>query len=87
MDSVYVATERQFTIHRQYPYTSEPRDVLKCHECCGQQVSVRRPLWVDFHEDGRREVDEQELLEFEVESGDEVLCRSCGFTWIYGHVA
>lgn len=49
---------------------------LKCHECSSEQVSVWGPVWVDFYEDGRREVDGQELIEFEPKFGDEMLFRA-----------
>jgi hypothetical protein len=60
--------------------------MLKCRECCSEQVSIWGEIWVDFYEGGRREVDEQQLDEFEPKFGDSILCRSCGFTWTYGHL-
>jgi hypothetical protein len=39
---------------------------------------------VDFHEKGRREVRGEELDEIEPLFGDELLCRACGSSWIYG---
>ena len=61
-------------------------EMLKCHECCSDQISVWGGLWVDFYEGGRREIDEQELDEFEPRFGDSMLCRACHFTWTYGHL-
>ncbi len=59
--------------------------MLKCHECCSDQISVWGGLWVDFYEGGYREVDPQEVDEFEPRFGDSTFCRACGFTWTYGH--
>lgn len=39
---------------------------------------------MDFFKGGHREVDEQDLEEFEPRFGDEMFCRECGFTWRYG---
>ncbi len=58
--------------------------MLKCNECCSDQISVWGGLWVDFYTDGHREVDDQELEEFEPKFGDDILCRECGNTWTYG---
>jgi hypothetical protein len=60
--------------------------MLKCHECCSTQISVWGELWVDFYEGGHREVEGQELEEFEPKFGDSALCRVCGFTWTYGQI-
>jgi hypothetical protein len=59
--------------------------MLKCDECCSVKISVSGELWVDFYEGGHREIDEQELEEFEPKFGDSTLCRACGFTLTYGH--
>ena len=40
---------------------------------------------MDFYAGGHRDVDEQELDEFEPRFGDDTFCRACGFTWTYGH--
>jgi hypothetical protein len=58
--------------------------MLKCHKCSSQKVSIWGEVWVDFAEDGHREVDEQDLEEFEPKFGDSAPCRVCGFTWTYG---
>jgi hypothetical protein len=58
--------------------------MIKCHNCLSRRVSIRGEVWVDFYEDGRREIDEQDLEEFEPKFGDLSLCRICGFTWTYG---
>jgi hypothetical protein len=76
---------RYIAILRLEPFTSGASDMLKCHECCSDQISVWGGLWVDFREGGHREVDEQELDEFEPKFGDSMFCRACGFTWTYGH--
>ena len=62
-------------------------NMLKCDQCCSDQISVWGGLWVDFYKGGHREVDEQDLEEFEPKFGDDVLCRECGHTWTYGHPA
>lgn len=59
--------------------------MFKCRECFSEQISVWGEVWVDFYGHGRRVVDDQELMEFEPKFGDEMLCRTCGFTWTYGH--
>lgn len=56
----------------------------KCPECDSELVSVRYELWVDFFDDDRREVDQQDLDESEPLFGDSALCRSCGFAWTFG---
>jgi len=53
--------------------------MLRCHECFSVQISVWGELWVDFYEGGHREVDEQELEEFEPKFGDWMLCRAMRF--------
>jgi hypothetical protein len=58
--------------------------MLKCHECHSERVSIWGDLWVDFYENGHREV-EKALEEFEPKYGGSVLCRECGFNWTYGH--
>ena len=58
--------------------------MLKCPECRNEQVSVWAEVWVDFYDGGRRQVADEELDEFEPKFGDEVLCRACGVSWIYG---
>jgi hypothetical protein len=58
--------------------------MIKCHECCSDQISVWGELWVDFYKESHREVAEQALAEFEPKFGDDMFCRSCGFTWVYG---
>jgi hypothetical protein len=57
--------------------------MLKCHECCSDQISVWGGLWV-ASDGGHREVDEPELDEFESKFGDSMFCRASGFTWTYG---
>lgn len=57
---------------------------LKCPRCRSEHVSIQRPLWVDFFEDGRRAVDELDLEEAKPERGDSALCRECGLSWAYG---
>ncbi len=61
--------------------------MLKCHECYSDQISVWGALWIDFYGRDHREVDGQELEEFEPKFGDDMLCRSCGFNWKYGHAS
>jgi hypothetical protein len=68
------------------PSPSGASDMLKCHECCSDQISVWGGLWVDFYAGGHRKVDEQDLAEFEPRFDDDMFCRACGFTWTYGHL-
>jgi hypothetical protein len=69
--------------HHHFP-PEEGCGVPKCPECGSKLVSVWYELWVDFFEDGRREVDPQDLDESEPKYGDRALCRVCGFDWTYG---
>jgi hypothetical protein len=83
------SVRKQAPLHRHSaePPASRASDMLKCHECCSDQISVWGGLWVDFYEGGHREIDEQELDEFEPRFGDSMFCRACGFTWTYGHAS